>query len=98
MRTIIFTGLMSLLMMSSVQASSLKSCEFSTVNNKSTRTAVHAQYGKPDRVIGDPLSIDVYDVTDGGEVWVTWIDKGAKERLLYVQHIGADLDHPLACK
>ena len=92
------TSLMTLFMVTHVQASSLKSCEFSTVNNKSTRTAVHAQYGKPDRVIGDPLSIDVYDVTDGGEVWVTWIDKGSDERLLYVQHIGEELDHPKACR
>ena len=97
MRTVLVTGLMTLFMVSFSHASSLKSCEFSPITNKSTRTAVHAQYGKPDRVIGDPLSIDVYDVTDGGEVWVTWIDKGVKERLLYVQYIGEELDHPKAC-
>jgi hypothetical protein len=79
------------------QAASLKACEFASVTEKSTRDAIYAKYGKPDRVIGDPLSIDVYDVTDGGEIWVGWIDKGAKQRFLYIQHVGGDLDHPHSC-
>lgn len=97
MRVILIASVMMLLVAATAQASSLKSCEFSTINNDTVRTAVHARYGKPDRVQGDPLSIDVYDVTDGGEVWVTWIGKDTDERLLYVQYVGDVLDTPLPC-
>lgn len=98
MRKILTSFIVTMLLSATAQAASFKACEFSSVNEKSTRDAIHSKFGKPDRVIGDPLSIDVYDVSDGGEMWVAWIDKGAKQRFLYIQHVGGDLDHPLACK
>jgi hypothetical protein len=97
MRVSLIAGLMMLFVAATAQASPHKSCEFSTVTNKTDRATVHALYGKPDRVQGDPLSIDVYNTTDGGEIWVTWLGKGTDERLLYVQHVGDVLDTPVAC-
>lgn len=78
-----------------LQASSMQACEFSPINTSFSRDAVHTQYGKPDEVVGSGLVIDVYKIADGSEVWIGW--KNSQGSLLYVQHIGAVLDHPAAC-
>lgn len=79
------------------QAAGLESCRFAEIQPGAQRGAVHSAYGQPDRVAGKHLSIDVYSVRDGGEVWVTWMGQGKDERLLYVQHIADVLDTPRAC-
>lgn len=82
----------------SVHAASNEACRFASIAPDAKRSGVINQFGQPDRVSGSHLSIDVYDVTDGSEVWVAWMGQGESERLLYVQHIGGDLDTPIPCK
>ena len=94
----IYLAILAGLMSPGVQAAIHDSCQFATISNETTRASVMDQFGQPDRVTGSGLSIDVYKVKDGSEVWVAWMGQGETERLLYVQHVGDVLDTPDSCK
>lgn len=91
-------GIVACLLPLMAQAANIDACRFASISPDAKRPDVISQFGQPARVTGSGLSIDVYEATDGSEVWVAWVGQGESERLLYVQHIGAYLDTPVPCK
>lgn len=63
----------------------LEIADFNTFDLSTTMTQVHDHVGRPSRIEGSGIYIEVYELADGSEVLIGW--SGPKDRpMVYLRH------------